>query len=365
MSAAQQSSARCADDALRACFASLGVSEPAELDWAGYGNLIESIDECGVIPHWPTRKRFKYEHPLSLQTSRFSVGKRYSVNLSYLDAGGPGEPVVAVGGLTNVAERFSFLALDGSPEIRLFSLDLPGRGSSGWLIEMSDYRLEAYVEQVRQFIDHMELDSCTMLGSSLGASAIMRFARRYPQRVRRIILNDSSPYIPAERRVRRAQAVARHYVFTSPSEMFRRTGAAAKHVGPVLDAVKLYSAHHKTRWSQEEQGRVYRHDLRALMAYRAEASESLDLWGDWACVECPVLLVHGAESDATCSDTIDRMREQGRLSVIHVKDVGHTPSLSDFALNRIIAEWVKDDAKFQQDRTHVIDYRPEPILYRQ
>ena len=212
-------------------------------------------------------------------------------------------------------------------------------------------------------MDCLGLESCTLLGSSLGGSTAIRFAARHPERVHRLVLNDSSPYIPVERRARRARAVARHYVFHSPAELFRRTGAAEKHSGPAPDAVLLHSAHHRTRWSDEEAGRVYRHDLRALLAYRAEARCSLDMWSDWAAVKCPVLLIHGMQSDATSEDTIDRMRGLDRLSVIHVPGTGHTPTLSDGPLIDEVVRWVCDDRPFDEDRIRPAADWPKRVLY--
>ncbi len=347
------------DDALRSWYAARGVPPLDALDWNDYDALIAAFRSAEP----PPRRHFTYEHPVRLQDADIGVGKPYPVQLAYCDSGGSGEPVIAVGGLTNVARRFDFLALDARPALRVISLDLAGRGRSGWLVELSDYHLDTYVEQIAQLMAHLGLDDCTMLGSSLGGSAVIRFAARNPGRVRRIVLNDSGPYIPAARRRRRAVSVGRHYVFHSPAEMFRRTGASEKHSGPAPDSVLLHAAHHKTRWSAEENGRVYTHDLRALLAYRAEAGNSLDLWEDWARVQCPGLLIHGLLSEAISLETIDRMRTRGQLSVIHVPETGHTSSLSDGPLIQDIAEWVADDRPFACDRTRAVAAWPKRVLY--
>ncbi len=358
---AAPSAAHRADAALRETYEISGSPPPDSLGWTGYDALIGAI-ESGLGER-PTMRGFTYEHPVHLQDPDTGVGKPYSVRLAYSDTGGDGEPVIAIGGITNVAQRFDFLALDGAPALRVIGVDLAGRGRSGWLAELSDYHLETYVEQLSQLMEFLGLASCTLLGSSLGGSTAIRFAARYPKRVRRIVLNDSAPYIPVERRARRAKAVGRHYVFRSPGEVFRRSGAAQKHSGPAPDAVLLHIAHHRTRWSPEEVGRVYRHDLRALLAYRTEARSSLDLWDDWTGVTCPVLLIHGLRSDATSDETIGRMRQYRPLSVIHVPDTGHTPTLSDKPLIEDVARWVNDDQPFNDDRTRPTVEWPRRVLY--
>ena len=362
LAAVARSAAHRADMTLRERYVARGSPPPHTLHWDDYDALVEAL--ASGLGGGPAMRHFTYEHPVGLQDSDTGVGKSYPVRLAYSDPGGAGEPLIAIGGLTNVAQRFDFLALDAAPALRVIGLDLAGRGCSGWLAELSDYHLETYVEQLRQLMDHLGLASCTLLGSSLGGSTAIRFAARYPRRVHRIVLNDSSPYIPVERRSRRARAVARHYVFRNPAEVFRRTGAAEKHSGPSPDAVLLHSAHHRTRWSEEEAGRVYRHDLRALLAYRAEARSSLDLWDDWAGVHCPVLLIHGVESDATTEETIARMRGHGGgLSVIHVPETGHTPTLSDGLLIDEMVRWVCDDRPFGEDRVRPATEWPRRVLY--
>ena len=354
-------SAQLADDALRNWLKTNTDPNNAELSWEQYSNLIETIRN--EIRDWPTIHRFQYEHPVRLQDPEFGVGKPYTVPLAYSDTSTEGEPLIAIGGLTNVAQRFDFLSLDIQPDIRLVGLDLSGRGQSGWMAEISDYSLETYVEQLKQLMDHLELESCSLLGSSLGGSTAICFAAEYPQRVKKIILNDSGPFIPVARRGRRSRAVARHYVFLNPSELFRRTGASSKNVGPAPDIALLHSSHHKTRWSDTENGRVYRHDLRAMLAYRQEATQSLDLWRQWNTIECPVLLIHGRKSDAMTDETIDRMRSHHHLSVVHVEEAGHTPALVDRKITQAIKQWLRGDEHHVEDRHIRVDYNPIRVLY--
>lgn len=337
-SAEASSAAERADAALQAVCDQAGVDGPADLDWPLYERATAAMGRA--LGDWPPHRRFLCEQPAWLEDPVNGRGRGYLVSLAYTDPGGQNPVAIAVGGITNVARRFDFLAHDARPDVRVVALDLPGRGRSGWMAEIAEYNPETYLHQVKSLIAHLECAPCTLVGSSLGGSLAIRLAARHPELVDRIVLNDASPYIPRERRQRRARAAPRHYVFRTPSEFFRGTGASAKHVGPVPDAVILHSAHHKTVWSDVDDGRVYSHDPRALLAFRDEAGESLDLWDTWADVRCPVLLVHGCESDATSAETVERMRAHGDVSVLHVPRTGHTPPLSDFALNRAIAEWI-------------------------
>ena len=94
------------------------------------------------------------------------------------------------------------------------------------------------------------------------------------------------------------------------------------------DAVLLHTARHRARRSDGEEGRDWRHDLRALLACRADARDSLDLWEHR---KCPALPIHGPESDATTQEAIERVRGCRGVSVIHQLETGQTPSFVDEA----------------------------------
>ena len=146
--------------------------------------------------------------------------------------------------------------------------------------------------------------------------------------------------MPRARRKRRSETLARHYVFRDPADLLRKIGASQKNDGPISDDIRFNVTFHQTKWSDEEGGRVYRHDVRALQAYRGDAQESLDQWRLWEKIHCPVFLIHGMVSDALLPPTIQRMRKNPRVTVMHVPDTGHTPVLSDRNQNWFIHEWL-------------------------
>lgn len=287
-------------------------------------------------------ERFDYVHPESLQplTPR-RLRKPYKVSVAYADWGPADAPIVlCCGGVANVAMRFNYLASDLSDRFRVICMDWLGRGRSGWLADEGDYSLSTYAEQLRQLIVHLGGRAVTMLGSSMGGSAAIELIARHPGLVERMILNDVGPHIPARRRKRRAEAIARHYVFHTPAELLRKVGASQKNDGPLGDDIRFNLTFHQTRWSEDDGGRVYRHDVRALQAYRRDARRSLQQWGEWRHVHCPLLLIHGLLSDALLPATIERMRRSRQVTVMHVPDTGHTPLLADRNQTWFIREWL-------------------------
>jgi pimeloyl-ACP methyl ester carboxylesterase len=296
------------------------------------------------------RDGFDYQQPLQLQQRvPQRLQRPYATPVSYTDWGPRDAPLlVCCGGVANSAMRFSFLAADlcqpGARPWRVVSMDWLGRGLSGWLADEREYTRATYVEQLRQLIAHLGGGPVALLGSSLGGSVAMELAAQAPQLVSRLILNDVGPHMARERRRQRADTLARFYVFRSPEDITRRVGASHKNDGPVPEDVRLFLAWHQTRWSEENAGRVYRMDPRALLAYREDAQRSLNQWAAYRQLQCPLLLLHGMASDALSPATIDRMRRLRPLSVAHIPHTGHTPVLNDRNQTHAIQRWLDQAA---------------------
>ena len=316
-------------------------------------------------------RHFDYHHPTRLQPGTPRRLKReYVTPVAYTEWGAADAPVlVCCGGVANVAMRFHYLASDLADRYRVVCMDWLGRGRSGWLAAEEDYSLPTYAEQLRQMILHLEATDpaglgqegppaeggargrrlrrirvaghgVTVLGSSMGGTAAIELISQNPGFVERLILNDVGPHIPARRRKRRAESIARHYVFRNPGDLLRRVGASNKNDGPVSDDIRFNLSFHQTRWSDEEGGRVYRHDVRAMQAYRRTSRQSVVQWSEWRHVDCPVLLIHGMQSDALLAPTVERMRRGKPIAVMHVPDTGHTPLLADRNQIDFIRQWL-------------------------
>lgn len=339
------------------------IGTPAALGWREWLRAAQRLDKRFAGHH--ALASFRYEQPVALQRGvPMRLRRVYDAPVVYTDWGPRKGPVlVCCGGVANTAARFSFLAADLAREgIRVVCMDWLGRGRSGWLADGKEYTLETYIEQLRQMIIHLDAGPVAVLGSSMGGSAAIALAASDPQRVSRLLLNDVGAHIPQERRSRRAQALARHYVFRSPEDIMRRAGASQKNDGPVSEDVRLFIAYHQTRWSDEDSGRVYRHDPRAMTAYQKDAARSVDQWEEWSRVQCPTLLVHGLESDALTAETVLRMQQHPALTVMHVPNTGHTPVLSDRHQTAAIGEWLHstDPVSNEMSLLHAPSRRPWP-----
>jgi pimeloyl-ACP methyl ester carboxylesterase len=111
------------------------------------------------------------------------------------DGPGTAEPVIAVHGIT--ANSRAWLAVDRALEGRaaLLAVDLRGRGASHAL--PGPYGMEAYARDLLAVLDACGLERAVLVGHSLGAYAVARFAADHPERVQAAVLVDGGLTDPA------------------------------------------------------------------------------------------------------------------------------------------------------------------------
>lgn len=257
------------------------------------------------------------------------------------------------GGVPNVAHRFDELAFALKSGYRVACLDWVGRGHSGWMHSEDDYHLETYIEQARQLLALFGDAPVTLLGSSMGGSVAIALAAQMPERIERLILNDTGPYFHPDRRVRRAQTLSRYYVFRTPQGILRRVGASQKNDGPVSPEMRIYSAFNQTEWCEREGGRIYRHDIRAMQAYRRDAAAGLDQWAEWSRIECPMLLIHGEESDVLHECIVGRMIQNPLVTLFRVPGTGHTPMLVYSGHIAAIRKWLETTVPLKRPKSEL------------
>lgn len=113
--------------------------------------------------------------------------------LHYQTYGTPGTPVLCflhgfMGSATDWAPIVEALAED----VYCVTVDLPGHGDS--LDRPShEYSVEGGIQAVADVLEAEEIERCTLVGYSMGGRMALCFALRYPELVRRMVLESASP----------------------------------------------------------------------------------------------------------------------------------------------------------------------------
>jgi pimeloyl-ACP methyl ester carboxylesterase len=105
-----------------------------------------------------------------------------------------GPAVVAVHGITSSSRAWLAVAraLDG--RAGLWAVDLRGRGASGGL--PGPYGMATHVRDLLAALESVADAPVVLVGHSLGAYVVARFAASYPERVRALVLVDGGLTIP-------------------------------------------------------------------------------------------------------------------------------------------------------------------------
>ncbi|HLI80012.1 MAG TPA: alpha/beta hydrolase [Candidatus Binataceae bacterium] len=261
-----------------------------------------------------------------------SVSKFITLNglrLHYLDHGTEGKaPLVCIHGLTSNAHAFDSLAPDLRSDFHVRSVDVRGRGDSGWT-PGAEYTPQNYATDLAGLLDELKIDRVTLIGTSMGGMISILFAGGYPNRVEKVILNDIGPDIdPA--------GIARigSYVGEAPNEFnnLQEVAAYYRENYPAMRSIPDAQLIEQVKWSVKpaDDGKLtWKMDPQIRKPMRT-ASRPMDMWVPFARIEVPVLVIRGADSDILAARTVERMKTVIRnVESVEVPGVGHAPALTE------------------------------------
>jgi pimeloyl-ACP methyl ester carboxylesterase len=182
------------------------------------------------------------------------------------------------------------------------------------------------------------LEQVDWVGTSMGGLIGIVLAAREPSPLRRLILNDIGPFVPAE-----ATAGIRAYLALDP--VFPDLAALEAHLRLIHAG---FGALTDTQWrslalhSGREGANGWRmHYDPAIREPFLAADGDIDLWEMWRAVRCPTFVLHGAESPLLTSAILSQMqRIQPGLQCVTLPGVGHAPALSTDEQTGIILRWL-------------------------
>ncbi|MDX6312102.1 MAG: hypothetical protein QOF44_1566 [Streptomyces sp.] len=106
---------------------------------------------------------------------------------------GTGPSLLLLHGSGSSLHAFDPVAADLRSVCEVIRLDLPGFGLTGPRPDR-DYRIEAYVDFVAEFLSGLGLDKVSVAGNSLGGNIAWNLAVEYPERVQKLILMNATGY---------------------------------------------------------------------------------------------------------------------------------------------------------------------------
>jgi pimeloyl-ACP methyl ester carboxylesterase len=250
--------------------------------------------------------------------------------------------VICVHGLTRQGRDFDELARALSEDFRVISVDVAGRGRSGWLADKTAYNYDTYMRHMDGMLDYRGLTSVDWIGTSMGGMMGMLMAARPDTPIRRLVVNDIGPFIPKEALERIGS-----YVGGAPSfPNLQAAGAYFRYVhsafGELTDLqwsdMTVHSVH------REANGSYNLHYDPAIADAFAGPINDLNLWPVYDKIDMPTLVLRGATSDLLSADTARQMTQRGPWAeLVEFPDCGHAPALMDEVQIQAVHDWLLTD----------------------
>lgn len=125
------------------------------------------------------------------------------LKLHYLEWGDPhGDPLILVHGFLDHArswERFVVALEDKSAaRHRIIVPDCRGHGDSGWVGAGGYYHFPDYIWDLNAVIETLKLSSFSLVGHSMGGTISFIYTGTFPARVRKLVLIEGIGALPAE-----------------------------------------------------------------------------------------------------------------------------------------------------------------------
>jgi len=261
--------------------------------------------------------------------------------MAYVEWAGPsGAPtVVCVHGLTRNGRDFDYLARALAKRYRVVCPDIVGRGKSQWLAHPADYGYPLYLSDVTALIARLDVETVDLVGTSMGGLIGMMLAAQPGTPIRRLVVNDIGPLIAKEGLERIASYVGADPGFPDLAALEAYLRQVSASFGKLTDEQWRHLAEIGSRRRPDGLlGRAY--DPAIAEAFK-EVKGDIDLWPVWDRVQCPTLMLRGAETDLLRAADAKAMTERGpKAKLVEFAGVGHAPALMAADQIAIIEEFL-------------------------
>lgn len=254
--------------------------------------------------------------------------------------------LICVHGLTRNSHDFDALAQQISSKTRVICPDVVGRGQSDRFSNPKLYNLPQYFNDMTALIARLNVTQVDWLGTSMGGLIGMFLAIQLNSPIKRLILNDVGPHIPASalRRIGRYAKSPPSFQTPEEAEVYIRKIYAP--FGLLTDEQWQHITNNSIRQVENENTYILDYDPAVIQNLRFKI-RSINLWPVWEQIKCPVLVIRGEKSDILSLKTVNRMQTTcPKFEVLTVKDAGHAPALMDLAQIKAIEGWLEKTKKY-------------------
>ncbi|MGZ3638138.1 MAG: alpha/beta fold hydrolase [Ktedonobacterales bacterium] len=119
-----------------------------------------------------------------------------NLTIHYCEAGDPqSPPIILLHALGRDAHDWDTIMLTLAERYHVFALDQRGHGATA---RSEPYTFEAMRDDLKAFVDALSIDTFTLIGHSMGGTVAFLFAETWPDRLLRLITEDTPPpFVPS------------------------------------------------------------------------------------------------------------------------------------------------------------------------
>jgi esterase len=237
-------------------------------------------------------------------------------------------PLLLLHGITSNVQTWNRFAPEMADRFRVLALDQRGHGESDWAIA---YSTKLMSDDLDAFADALEIGNFELVGHSMGGCNAYFYAAEHPKRVTCLVVGDFGPDVVGSNSGNQVAArivAAAGASFTDPEDAVQQ--ALVLNVRAAEDDVRDRVLANLRR--RDDGPWVWRYDAAGLIAKGpAERMPSPEKqWKMLERLECPTLLVRGAETDILRRETAERMVEVIRdCKLVEVANAGHSIQLEN------------------------------------
>lgn len=250
--------------------------------------------------------------------------------------------IICVHGVTRISHDFDILAKKLSRRYRVICPDIVGRGNSDWFGNAENYNFIQYCSDINALLAHIHADRVHYLGTSMGGLIGMVLAAMAHTPIQSLILNDVGPDIKRTELRRMGEYIGNAPEFTTRQEYHEYYQDIYQGFGNLLTQ-KQWKEMAKYSAFKTPNGYRMHYDPKIGEAFRKNyAFFNFDLWRYWEEIECPVMILRGAESTFFPREVADRMCETtADATLVEIEGAGHTPPLKTTKEINVIESFYK------------------------
>ena len=279
------------------------------------------------------------------------LGSQGLHRMAYWEWGDATNPrlLVCAHGLSRQGRDFDTLANALCGDYRVVCPDVVGRGQSDWLADPMGYNIPAYMADMVTLLARLDASTVHWLGTSMGGLIGLGLAALPGSPISRLVLNDVGPTIEPVSLQRIGSYLGQPAHWASEDAAADALLAISQSFGPHSRAQWMALTRPQLRPDPGPGGTGFKphYDPAIAVPFRLTTPElarlgEAALWQAYDRLQCPTLLLRGAQSDLLSPATAQAMTLRGPKPRLVIFDgVGHAPTLVQPEQVQVVQEFLR------------------------